>query len=247
MGMAAVPAQLRELVSEQHEEGLLPVLPVVGGLLPGGGLRRGCVVAVEQSGLLCVTLVAGVSAAGAWCAVVGMPRLGVLAAAEAGVDVDRLILVPDPGPRWPQVVAALLEGCELVLLRPPGPPSAQVVRRLTALARRNGGALVVAGAWEGAHVWLRLAHSRWVGIGAGHGRIRGRLAQVVAGGRGGGTRPSAQWWWLPGPDGTMAAERDDADKLVGDLAGGISTVDVDAADITGQGPRLARSSASGQE
>ncbi len=258
MDMAAVSAQLRELVSEQPREGLLPVLPVVGGLLPGGGLRRGCVVAVERSGLLCMTLAAGVSAAGAWCAVVGMPRLGVLAAAEAGVDVDRLLLVPEPGPRWPQVVAALLEGCELVLLRPPARPSAQVARRLAAHARRSGGALVIAGTWEGAHVWLRLADPRWVGIGAGHGRIRGRRVQVVAGGRGGGTRPRAQWWWLPGPDGAAtAAAQDAADALVGDVTGGMAAVDigaggmgvadVGAADITEPGPRLARLAASGQE
>ncbi|MGE5287107.1 MAG: hypothetical protein ACM3ML_07885 [Micromonosporaceae bacterium] len=245
--MAAVPAQLRELVPEQPAEGLLPVLPVLSGLFPGGGLRRGCIVAVEGSGpsgsaedrsfcapglaLLCMTLAAGVSAAGAWCAAVGMPELGVLAAADAGVDLERLLLVPDPGPRWPQVVAALLEGCELVLLCPSTRPSPQMAPRLAAHTRRSGGALVVAEAahaggsgpsgvrgspagspvlprvsalWEGAHVRLRVAHSRWVGVGAGHGRLRGRLAQVVASGRG-GIHIRALWCWLPGPDGAVAA------------------------------------------
>ncbi len=213
--MAAVPTQLRELVPEQPVEELLPVLPVLSRLLQGGGLRRGCIVAVERSGLLCMTLAAGVSAAGGWCAVVGMPQLGVLAAADAGVDVDRLLLVPDPGSRWPQVVAALLEGCELVLLRPPARPSAQVARRLAAHARRSGGALVVAGGWEGANLSLRVTRSHWFGIGIGHGRLRGRRVQVVAGGRGGGARPRAQWWWLPGPNGAVAvAEQDVAERDV---------------------------------
>jgi hypothetical protein len=210
--MVAVSAQLRELVPEQQEEGLLPVLPVLSGLFHGDGLRRGCIVAVEGAGkpvgpsvaaglaLLCITLAAGVSAAGAWCAAVGMPHLGTAAAAEAGVDVDRLLLVPDPGSRWPQAVAALLEGCDLVLLCPPARPSAQAARRLAAHARRGGGALVVAGAWEGAHVRLRAAHPQWVGIGAGHGRLRGRKVQVFVSGRG-GTPTRARWCWLPGPNG----------------------------------------------
>ena len=219
--MAAVPARLRELVPEQPGEGLLPVLPVMSGLLEEGGLRRGCVVAVERSGLLCMTVAAGVSAAGGWCAVVGMPQLGMLAAADAGVDVDRLLLVQDPGPRWPQVVAALLEGCELVLLRPPAHPPAQVVRRLAAHVRRSGGVLVVAGSWEGANLSLRVVRSQWVGAGAGHGRLRGRRAQVAAGGRGRGARPRAQWWWLPGPDGAVtAAEHDPADSTADSTAEG---------------------------
>ncbi len=134
---------MRELTSDQLDEEPLSVPPPLSGLLPRGGLRRGCVIAVEQSGLLCMTLAAGASAAGGWCAAVGMPELGMLAAADAGVDLDRLLLVPDPGQRWPHVVAALLDGCELVLLRPPDRPSAQVKRRLAAHARRSRCALVV--------------------------------------------------------------------------------------------------------
>lgn len=229
------------------------MLPALGGLFPGGGLRRGCIVAVEEPGLpgspggslsrppglalLCMTLAAGVSAAGAWCAAVGMPQLGVLAAAGAGVDLERLLLVPDPGSRWPQVAASLLEGCELVLLRPSTRPSPQVARRLAAHTRRSGGALVVADAggsgqgstvyprastlWEGAHVRLHAAHSQWVGIGDGHGRLRGRRVQVVATGRG-GTPIRAQWCWLPGPDGAVAAAEPGAAGIGQDLPGEIT-------------------------
>jgi hypothetical protein len=225
MSVSTASAQLRELASEQPGEELLPVLPALSGLLPGGGLRRGSVIAVERPGLLCVMLAAGASAAGSWCAVVGMPQLGVLAAADAGVDVDRLLLVPDPGPRWPQVAAALLEGCELVLLCPPARPSAPVARRLAAHARRSGGALVVvggaagvAGAFEGANLWLRMASPQWIGIGAGHGRLRCRRVQVVAGGRGSGARPRTQWWWLPDPDGAVAVAEQAAAELAAELA-----------------------------
>src|SRR5215468_2678474 len=126
------------------DAGMLPVLPALRELLPGG-LRRGTVVGVGGWSLLCLAVAAGASAAGAWCAAVGLPHLGVAAAAEAGLDPGRLLLVPDPGAGWPQVVASLLDGCELVLLRPPGRPSAQVRTRLAATLRRCGGVLVAAG------------------------------------------------------------------------------------------------------
>jgi len=184
------------------DDAVLPVLPALQELLPGG-LRRGSVVATGSWGLLGLALAAGASAAGAWCAVVGLPQLGVAAAAGAGLDPGRMLLIADPGPGWPQVVASLLDGCELVLLRPPDRPSAQLRRRLEATVRRFGGVLVVAGDWDGAQTRLLVAHHEWVGIGAGHGRLRARRAQVAADGRGAAARPRARWLWLPGPDGAV--------------------------------------------
>ena len=197
-------------LAPRHDEdavpgsGRLPVLPALDDLLPGG-LQRGTVVAVGCWGLLCLAVAAGASAAGAWCAAVGLPQLGVAAAAGAGLDPSRLLLIPDPGPRWPQVVASLLDGCELVLLQPPGHPSAQVRTRLAATLRRCGGVLVVAGRWEGAQARLLVTRQEWAGIGAGHGRLRARRVQVAADGRGAAARPCTRWLWLPGPDGTVGA------------------------------------------
>jgi hypothetical protein len=184
------------------DDAALPVIPALQELLPGG-LRRGSVVATGPWSLLCLALAAGASAAGAWCAVVGLPQLGVAAAADAGLDPDRMLLIADPGTGWPQVVASLLDGCELVLLRPPDRPSAQMRRRLEATVRRFGGVLVVAGDWDGAQTRLFVAHQEWIGIGAGHGRLRARRAQVVADGRGAAARARAQWLWLPGPGGSV--------------------------------------------
>src|SRR5215470_7663739 len=207
--MGVETARLTPLPRWRHDEGpvpdagMLPVLPALRELLPGG-LRRGTVVAVGGWGLLCLAV-----AAGAWCAAVGLPHLGVAAAAEAGLDPGRLLLVPDPGARWPQVVASLLDGCELILLRPPGRPSAQVRTRLAATLRRCGGVLVAAGGWEGAQARLLVARQEWAGIGAGHGRLRARRVQVVADGRGVAARSLTRWLWLPGPDGSV----DSADRL----------------------------------
>jgi hypothetical protein len=184
---------------------LLPVLPALRDLLPGGGLQRGSVVATGDWGLLCLALAAGPVASGAWCAAAGLPHLGVRAAAEAGLDPARLLLIGDLGPNWPQVVASLLDGCDLVLLRPPDRPSAQVRRRLEAAVRRYGAVLLVVGDWDGAQTRLRVISQEWTGIGAGHGRLRARRARVLADGRGGWSRPRERWLWLPGPDGAVAA------------------------------------------
>src|SRR5215468_9165202 len=188
--MGAETASLASWLPRRHDEdavpdgGRLPVLPALRGLLPGG-LRRGTVVAVGSWGLLCLAVAAGASAA------------------AAGLDPGRMLLVPDPGAGWPQVVASLLDGCELVLIRSPGRPSAQVRTRLAATLRRCGGVLVVAGGWDGAQARLLVARQEWVGIGTGHGRLRARRVQVVADGRGAAARSRARWLWLPGPDGSV--------------------------------------------
>jgi hypothetical protein len=182
--------------------GALPVLPALGELLPGG-LARGSVVAAGPWSLLCLALAAGASVAGAWCAVAGVPQLGVSAAAAVGLDPARMLLVADPGAAWPQVVASLLDGCELVLLRPPGQATAQVRRRLEAVLRRQGGVLVVAGDWDGAQARLLVTRQEWAGIEAGHGRLRARRVLVVADGRGAAARARSRWLWLPGPDGSV--------------------------------------------
>ena len=198
--------------------GTLPVLPALRGLLPRGGLARGSVVAVAEFGLLCLALAAAASADGAWCGIAGIPEAGMLAAAALGLDTGRTLLVPDPGPSWPQVVASLLDGCELVLLRPPArtPASAQVRQRLEATLRRGRGVLLVVGDWPGAQVRLQVLTQGWTGLGDGHGRLRACCAQVMADGRGQAAVARTRWLWLPAEDGRVIAA-DPADIPVPDL------------------------------
>src|SRR5204863_1388353 len=91
---------------------------------------------------LLLALLAVASQAGSWCAVVGVPTLGAAAAAEVGVALDRLALVPYPGPDWATVVAALLDGVDVVVAATPGPVAAVVTGRLSARARHRGSVLV---------------------------------------------------------------------------------------------------------
>src|SRR5436305_1103558 len=81
--------------------------------------------------------------AGSWAAVVGMPDLGLLAAAELGVVLHRLVLVPRPGTELGAVVAALLDGVDLVVVATDGiallrSRGAGLARRLSARARHRG-------------------------------------------------------------------------------------------------------------
>ncbi len=160
-------------------ERVLPVLPELRALFPAGGLRRGSTVQVQGSTSLLLALLTGASAAGSWCAVVGMPDLGLVAAAEFGIALDRLALVPDPGPEWPGVVAALLDGIDVVVAAPAGPVSATLSGRLAARARQRGGVLVGYGRWTGADVVLEATGGGWSGLGRGHGRL-GRHELVVS-------------------------------------------------------------------
>jgi hypothetical protein len=189
---------------EQPGTGVLPVPAALRELLPRGGLARGSVVSVPEFGLLPLALAAGASADGAWCGVAGIPEAGVLAGVGLGLDPERTLLVPELGTAWPQVVASLLDGCELVLLRPPSRASAQVRQRLEGTLRRGHGVLLVAGDWPGAQVRLRVAAQGWTGLGDGHGRLRACCAEVVADGRGEAARARSRWLWLPAEDGTVA-------------------------------------------
>jgi len=205
--------------------GALPVLPALRELLPRGGLARGSVVTVAGFGLLALALAAGASADGVWCGIAGVPEAGMLAAAGLGLDAERTLLVPDPGHAWPQVVASLLDGCELVLLRPPaqapppgtpGAQGAQVRQRLEATLRRGRGVLLVVGDWPGAQVRLRVLTQGWTGLGDGHGRLRACCAQVMADGRGEAAVARTRWLWLPAEDGRVTVA-EPADIPVSDL------------------------------
>lgn len=193
----------------------LPVLPELRELLPWRGLRRGATLAVGAgadrgepttdpgtTSILLALLVAA-SEAGSWCAVVGIPTLGHVAASELGIVLDRLALVPNPGPDWPSVVAALLDGVDVVVAAPPGPLAPAITGRLMARARQRGSVLVSYGAWQGADLTLDSRHGAWQGLGSGRGRLRCRRLTIVARGRR-AVAPKRVEVWLPAASGRLA-------------------------------------------
>jgi hypothetical protein len=181
-----------------------PVLDPLVPLLPGGGLRRGSVVAVYGSMALLLALLAAATAQGIWAAVLGVDDLGVLAAAEVGVVVRRLALIPRPGLDPAPVAAALLDGVSLVALAGADrmPPGAR--RSLAARTRQCGSVLLPLGHWPGADVELSCRTEAWHGAEAGYGRLCSREVVVRAVGRGAAARPRTTRLLLPDPDGAVA-------------------------------------------
>ena len=173
------------------EGGVLPVVAPLARLLPAGGLRRGTTVAVAAgpaaTSLLWAVLVEA-SAGGAWVGVVGRPDLGLVAAAEAGMRLERLALVPAPGLELLAVTSALLDGLDVVVMAVARPVPAGERQRLAARARQRGAVLCVLGPWSGADVQLSCTDARWSGVGAGldggSGRLGERQVEVRVSGRG---------------------------------------------------------------
>ncbi|MGC4895873.1 hypothetical protein [Micromonospora sp. DT31] len=216
VGSAALAELVRPASAPDPAGGhrVLPVQAELTGLLPNRGLRRGSTIAVgvgqpRHSGAtsLILALLAEASRAGSWCAVVGVPTFGAGAAAEAGIALDRLALVPDPGPEWPTVVAALIDGVDVVVTAVPGTVSASISARLAARARQRGSVLVPYGRWDGADVTLQVVRGVWQGLGAGRGRLRRREVTVSARGRGAAARPKEIKVWLPGDELTRVIPR----------------------------------------
>jgi hypothetical protein len=190
---------------------VLPVSGPLATLLPGGGLRRGTTVAVTGTAgatSLVLALLAEASAGGAWAGVIGRPDLGLVAAAEAGVALERLALVPYPGADLVAVTAALLDGLDLVVV------AGRVLHgsdraRLAARARQRGAVLLPLGPWPGADVELTCEQGRWRGVGTGSGdvgRLRTRRVCVRLRGRGVAPAGRSARLLLPGAAGRLAVD-----------------------------------------
>jgi hypothetical protein len=183
-----------------------PPLPVAAALAPilPDGLRRGSTVSVTGSLSLLFALIGAASAEGAWCALVGFPRVSAEAAHEYGVEMSRLAIVPAPGSGWTTAVGALLDAVDVVAARPPRLVPGDI-RRLGARARSRDAVLMpfLAGAdtWPGADVRLTAHDGHWSGIGDGTGRLRARQVTVSSEGRGQAARSRSATLWLPAAGG----------------------------------------------
>lgn len=193
---------------------LLPVLPELETVLPLRGLRRGSTVSVTGSRAMLLALLAGATAAGSWAAVVGMPDLGVAAAAELGVELGRLALVPRPGADLVRVAGALFDGVDIVVVA--GEVRPRAARQLAARARHRGAVLVAAGPWRGADVELRCTPGDWSGVDqTGRGYLAERPVAVSGRSRW-SARPLESTLLLPGPGGRVAAaDASSAERVAG--------------------------------
>lgn len=202
-GLAVVAAKSRPVT--RAEGRLLEVPAPLGSLFPEGGIRKGATVGIAPlvgGCSLALSLTATVTSGDGWAAVVGLPSLGLVAAAELGVDLRRLALVPAPGDQWPAVVAALVDGFDLLMVRPPGRVRAVDARRLMARVRERGAVMLLVDApkWpESPDLRLTVGRPAWEGLEVGHGCLTGRRLEAVASGRRLGGRERQVEVWLPAP------------------------------------------------
>jgi hypothetical protein len=199
----------------------LPVVGPLAALFPDGALVRGRAVACRgvAATSLALALAAEATTAGAWLAVVDVPWLGVEAAAELGIPLERVVRV-DPGPStgsvaavWADLVAAVLDGFELVVTRIPRHLTAAVARRVQSRLQAREGVLLAVGGGSGpgasagpmpVELTVEATAPRWEGVEQGWGHLHGRRVTVVSSGRR-VPRPRQVDVWLPGPGGGVAA------------------------------------------
>ena len=205
-------------------------------MLPGG-LRRGeaATLATKNQGpdFLALALLAEALKAGLWCAVIGVPELGLAAlagllgpAAQRQAALDRLILVAEPGEQWAEITATLADGVDLLLARPATPVRAETAQRVDARLRqgraagtRHSAALLVLGGWPTARLALRVARMDWTGLDgigatAGTGHLTAGRATVVAQGRATAGRPRVARLWLPDATGAVRSLSSDNPRTV---------------------------------
>ena len=154
---------------------------------------------------MALAIAAAPSREGAWVGVAGLPELGIRAAADMGVALERLVMVTGDPP-WVDVLAAMIDGFDVVVVgQGAGRLGVGVVRRLQARAQSRGVVMLTVGVPAlGADLQLTADNDQWVGLGQGHGVATGRRVLVELGGRR-MPRPRRTMVWLPDASGALAA------------------------------------------
>ena len=210
MSSSSLAERFPALTAVAAGERTLPVDPCLAGLLPA--LQRGSTIACGgRAGVsLALAIAAAPSREGAWVGVAGLPELGIRAAADMGVALQRLVMVTGDPP-WVDVLAAMIDGFDVILV---GHQLAQgvgrrqlgagAVRRLQARAQSRGVVMLTVGVPAlGADLQLSADDDQWVGLGLGHGVATGRRVRVELGGRR-MPRSRRATMWLPDANGALA-------------------------------------------
>ncbi|MGW8483391.1 hypothetical protein ACWGJP_09640 [Microbacterium sp. NPDC055903] len=173
-------SEISRMQRRRSDAPFLPLDPALEGLLPDPGLRTGTAYSIAPSPSLLGALLAAPSQQGSWCAVIGMPTLGVEAMAAFGVDLSRLILIPEPGERWLTVASALSEVVPLIAVHPRSRVSDADVQRLSARLRDRSCTLLVTARWPQSEATIRVEDIEWHGLGEGWGLLADRTVTLRA-------------------------------------------------------------------
>jgi len=183
-----------------------PLLP----LFPFGGLPPGQSIGFDGPGSWSVALAMAAAITGheGWMAVIGIEELGLVAAADLGVGLDRLLLIETvPSAQLGEVVAALVGAVKVIAIAPAREIHHRDARRLAARARERETTLLhLNGGRHWPHaldVMIQAEPERWEGIGQGHGHLQHRRLSVGVTGRRSSARQRQVSVVLPDPDGGL--------------------------------------------
>lgn len=165
----------------------LPVAEAFVELFAERGLVRGRTIACSGAAAtsLALALAAPAVAAGSWLATIDVPTIGLDAASEFGIALERVVAVRADAARWPDVVAAAADGFDLLIARVPADVSPSAMRKVATRLRQRDVVMLVLGdpgalSCDGV---LDAGDAEWVGLGDGHGHLRHRRLVVEASGR----------------------------------------------------------------
>lgn len=205
-------------------EQVLAVPEIFHRLLPGDGLQRGWTVRVEGSAssrALAWALLSEVTTAGGWIAAVNVQGVGLAAAAEVGVAIERVLVVDAPdAKKWAGAIGALIGAVDVIVFdAPPHRVTPGEYQKMASRARERGSVLMELAGTSSTRRDPQLRYdlsfdvqpTEWNGVGLGHGRLSGRTLEVEASGRRIGGRTRSAQYELPAPDGTIGLSFDYAE------------------------------------
>jgi hypothetical protein len=205
----ALAAQLRPVSLAKART--LPLGAPWRDLVPGGALRRGATTVVQAApglgGLsVALSLLSEATAKGHWAGVVGVDDPGVVAMVDLGIDLRRVLFVPRPRGAWAESAADLLDGVDLLVVRPPSRPAHGATRKLMDRVRERGTVLIAltepSAPWPlPAEVTLDVTESAW----RTSSRLEARTLTLRVSGRGTRERHGEYTVSLPNPHGRAVA------------------------------------------
>lgn len=192
-------AKIARITGPAHPGTTLPLGQALSPLFPSGGLAGGEIYGIPRSLGLLFAMLSAPTRSGTWSAVIGLPESNAEAAAHAGVDLSRVVFLPDPGQRLLWMATTLAEAFPLVVVAGLSASSGHT-DRLRARLRERGTVLVTLDTWARQDTTLSMHDPVWEGLERGFGILRRRSVTVQAHHRRSGRIRSTRIW-LPGAEG----------------------------------------------
>jgi hypothetical protein len=242
--LALVHTSVTTAATLAHER-TIPVVQALADMVPSGQLQRGSNLAVHGVGATSFALALAGEAVrnGSFLAIIAPPTFGLGACIDFDVPLRRVVQFSlTEASSWAQVVAAVIEGFDIVMLADAQRVSAGQTRKLIARNRERGSVLLRVGgpAWpDAADLRFDVGEPAWTGLGAGHGHLQARQVAVQVAGRRHRGAPRTHQILLPASEGGVllapaapvhpVGRVDQADRYAGsDIDDLLDVVDRDA-------------------